>query len=336
MGETLSVRGRRRVAAIVAGVVAVAVPVIVAGQSSGAAPKAATGSTIPRTPDGHPDLQGVWFYATLTPLQRPDNLAGRTHITDAEVAEIEKRSQQRAANEPFGLFADYPKYAFDKRSSLIIDPPDGKIPARTPYGEKRQAERDAARHAAENPEDLPPYERCINGYNSGPPILPGGYNENIQLVQTRDYLMLNSEMVHTARIIPLDGRPKLPERFRQWDGDSRGKWEGDTLVVTSTNFRKEGTGTLVLDGNRARPGIGWSPDENVKLTERFTRVNNDILIYEVTVDDPTIWTKPWTMSLPMTRSEQHVYEYACHEGNYDMSHILSITRAVEKQGKPVK
>jgi hypothetical protein len=310
--------------------------VIVAGQSSGAAPKAATSSTIPRTPDGHPDLQGVWFFATLTPLQRPDNLAGRTHLTDAEVAEIEKRSQQRAANEPFGLFADYPKYAFDKRSSLIIDPPDGKIPPRTPYGEKRQAERDAARHAAENPEDLPPYERCIVGYNSGPPILPGGYNENIQLVQTRDYLMLNSEMVHTARIIPLDGRPKLPERFRQWDGDSRGKWEGDTLVVTSTNFRKEGTGTLVLDGNRARPGIGWSPDENLKLTERFTRLNNDILIYEVTVDDPTIWTKPWTESLPMTRSDQHVYEYACHEGNYDMAHILSITRAVEKQGKPVK
>jgi len=335
MGKTLSVRVGRRVAAIVAGVVAVAVPVVVAGQSSGA-PKAAASATVPRTPDGHPDLQGVWFYATLTPLQRPDNLAGRTHITDAEVAEIEKRSQQRAANEPFGLFADYPKYAFDKRSSLIIDPPDGKIPARTPYGEKRQAERDAARHAAENPEDLPPYERCINGYNSGPPILPGGYNENIQLVQTRDYLMLNSEMVHTARIIPLDGRPKLPERFRQWDGDSRGKWEGDTLVVTSTNFRKEGTGTLVLDGNRARPGIGWSPDENVKLTERFTRLNNDILLYEVTVDDPTIWTKPWTMSLPMTRSEQHLYEYACHEGNYDMSHILSITRAVEKQGKPVK
>jgi len=335
MGKTLSVRVGRRVAAIVAGVVAVAVPVVVAGQSSGA-PKAAASATVPRTPDGHLDLQGVWFYATLTPLQRPDNLAGRTHITDAEVAEIEKRSQQRAANEPFGLFADYPKYAFDKRSSLIIDPPDGKIPARTPYGEKRQAERDAARHAAENPEDLPPYERCINGYNSGPPILPGGYNENIQLVQTRDYLMLNSEMVHTARIIPLDGRPKLPERFRKWDGDSRGKWEGDTLVVTSTNFRTEGTGTLVLDGNRARPGIGWSPDENLKLTERFKRVNNDILLYEVTVDDPTIWTKPWTMSLPMTRSEQHIYEYACHEGNYDMSHILSITRAVEKQGKPVK
>src|SRR6059058_3450510 len=166
MGKTLSVLVGRRVAAIVAVVVAVAVPVAVAGQSSAASPKASISSTVPRTPDGHPDLQGVWFFATLTPLQRPDNLAGRTHITDAEVADIEKRSEQRAANEPFGLFADYPKYAFDKRSSLIVDPPDGKVPARTPFGEKRQAERDAARRAAENPEDLPPYERCIVGYNA--------------------------------------------------------------------------------------------------------------------------------------------------------------------------
>jgi hypothetical protein len=334
MGKSLSVRVRRRVAAIVAVGVAVAVPV--AGQSSAARRNASTSATAPRTADGHPDLQGVWFFATLTPLQRPDNLAGRTHLTDAEIADIEKSAAERAANEPFGLFGDRPKYGFDKRSSLIVDPPDGKVPARTPAGEKRQAERDAARRAAENPEDLPPYERCIVGFNAGPPIIPGGYNQNIQLFQTRDYLVINTEMVHTARIIPLDGRPPLPAGLRQWDGDSRGRWEGDTLVITSTNFKSTGTGTLMLDGNRARPGIGWSPDENLMLTERFKRLDNDTLIYEFTIDDPTIWTKPWTASIPMTRSEQHVYEYACHEGNYDISHILSITRALEKQGKPVK
>jgi hypothetical protein len=332
MDKTLSVRVRRRVAGIVTVVVAVAVPVAVAGQSSAAKPKASSSSTVPRTADGHPDFQGVWFFATLTPLQRPDNLAGRTHLTDQEIAEIEKRAADRAGNEPFGLFGDHPKYAFDKRSSLIVDPSDGKVPARTPAGEKRQAERDAARRAAENPEDLPPYERCIVGFNAGPPIIPGGYNQNIQLFQTREYLVINTEMVHDARIIPLDGRPKLPTHIRQWDGDSRGRWEGDTLVITSTNFNNTGTGTLMLDGNRARPGIGWSPDENLLLTERFKRLDNDTLIYEFTINDPTVWTTPWTVSLPMTRSDQHMYEYACHEGNYDFSNILSGARALEKAG----
>jgi len=176
------------------------------------------------------------------------------------------------------------------------------------------------------------YERCILGFNAGPPIIPGGYNQNIQLVQTRDYLVINTEMVHTARIVPLDGRPRLPAHLRQWSGDSRGRWEGDTLVITSTNFMSVGTGTLMLDGNRARPGIGWSPDENLTLTERFKRVDNDTLIYEFTINDPTVWTKPWTVSLPMTRSDQHIYEYACHEGNHDMGNILSGARAVEKAG----
>jgi len=176
------------------------------------------------------------------------------------------------------------------------------------------------------------YERCILGFNAGPPIIPGGYNQNIQLFQTRDYLVINTEMNHDARIVPLDGRPHLPTHLRQWDGDSRGRWEGDTLVVTTTNFMSTGTGTLMLDGNRARPGVGWSPDENLTLIERFKLADSDTLIYEFTINDPTVWTKPWTMSLPMTRSEQHLYEYACHEGNYDMMHILSGARAIEKAG----
>ena len=268
----------------------------------------------------------------MTPLQRPADLARRTHLTDEEIAAIEKRAASRNENEPFGLFGDRPKYAFDKRTSLIVDPPDGKVPARTPFGEKRQAERDAARRAAENPEDLPVYERCILGFNTGPPIIPGGYNQNIQLFQTRDYLAINNEMVHDARIVPLDGRPHLPAHLRQWKGDSRARWEGDTLVITSTNFMSIGTGTLMLDGNLARTGIGWSPDENLTLIERFTRANNDTLIYEFTITDLTVWTKPWTVSIPMTRSDQPLYEYACHEGNYDMTTILSAARALEKAG----
>jgi hypothetical protein len=328
MGKTLSVRIRRRVAAIVAGVVAVAVPV--AGQSSAARPKASISSTASRTADGHPDLQGVWNFGTLTPLERPADLAGRTHLTDEEIAAIEKRAASRP--ETFGLFADRSKYAFDKRTSLIVDPADGKVPARTPAGEKRQADRDAARRAAANPEDLPVYERCILGFNSGPPIIPGGYNQNIQLFQTRDYVVIHNEMVHNARIVPLDGRPHLPTHLRQWNGDSRGRWEGDTLVVTTTNFMSTGTGTLMLDGNRARPGVGWSPDENLTLIERFKRADSDTLIYEFTITDPTVWTKPWTVSLPMTRSDEPLYEYACHEGNYGMRNILSGARAAEKAG----
>ena len=325
MGKTLSVRVLRRIAAIVAAAVAVALPV--AGQSSATLPRASNSSTAPRNADGHPDLQGVWFFGTLTPLERPADVAGRTHLNDEEIAAIEKRAASRP--ESFGLFGDKSKYAFDKRTSLIVDPADGKVPARTPAGEKRQAERDAARRAAENPEDLPVYERCILGFNAGPPIIPGGYNQNIQLFQTGDYFVILNEMVHDSRIVPLDGRPHLPTDLRQWKGDSRGRWEGDTLVVTSTNFMSLGTGTLMLDGNLARTGIGWSPDENLTLIERFKRADSDTLIYEFTITDPTVWAKPWTASIPMARSDSRIYEYACHEGNYDMMNILSGTRAVE-------
>jgi hypothetical protein len=328
MGKTLSVRERCRVAAIVAVVVAVAVPV--AGQISAAQPKASSSSTASRTADGHPDLNGVWFFGTLTPLQRPDNLAGRTHLTDEEIAAIEERAGNR--RETFGLFPDNSKYSFDKRTSLVVDPPDGKVPPMTPAGAKRQADLDAARRAAENPEDLPVYERCILGFNAGPPIIPGGYNQYIQLFQTPDYVVIHNEMVHNDRIVPLDGRPHLPAHLRQWNGSSRARWEGDTLVVTSTNFRSEGTGTLMLDGNRARPGIGWSPDENLTLIERFKPVDGDKLIYEFTITDPTVWTKPWTAALPMTRSDQRSFEYACHEGNHDMGNILAAERNLEKAG----
>ena len=325
MRKTLSVSVCRRVVGIVAVAMAVAVPV--AGQSSAPRPKASSSSTVSRTADGHPDLQGVWLFATLTPLQRPDNVAGRTHLTDEEIATIEERAGNR--KETFGLFPDEAHYSWDKRSSLIVDPPDGKIPAMTPDGQKRQDVLSARRKAVEHPEDLPIYERCIVGFNSGPPVLPGGYNQHMQLVQTRDYLMMHVEMVHEARIIPLDGRPHLPQQLRQWNGSSRARWEGDTLVVTSTNF-KDATGTLVLDGNLARTGIGWSPDENLTLTERFTRLDNDRMYYEFTINDPTVWTKPWTARIPLTRKDTRLFEYACHEGNHDFGFILSGARNLEK------
>ena len=327
MGQDLSFRGRCRVAVIVAVGVAVAVPV--AGQNPAAGSQASSSSTASRTVDGRPDLGGVWFFGTLTPLQRPDRLGDRTHLTDEEIAAIE----DRAANRPqfFGLFAHTPRYAFDRRTSLIVDPANGKVPARTPAGEARQAERDAARRAAANPEDLPVYERCILGFNAGPPIIPAGYNQYIQLFQTRDHVAIHTEMVHDTRIVPLDGRPHLPSHVRQWNGSSRGRWEGDTFVVTTTNFRSEGTGTLMLDGNRARPGVGWSPDENLTLVERFKRVDPDTLIYEWTITDPTVWTKPWTVSIPMARSDQRLYEYACHEGNHDMGNILAGERNLEAE-----
>jgi hypothetical protein len=327
MGKTQSVRGRSRVAAIAAVVMAVAAPV--AGQSSAARPQASDGSTVSRTADGHPDLQGVWFFGTLTPLQRPDNLAGRTHLTDEEIAAIEGKAGNR--RETFGLFPDVASYSFEKRTSLVVDPPDGKVPPMTPAGQKRQDIRSAARRAAENPEDLPIYERCIVGFNAGPPIIPGGYNQHMQLFQTRDYVVLNVEMVHEARIIPLDGRPHLPAQLREWNGSSRARWEGDTLVVTSTNFKSMGTGTLMLDGNLARTGIGWSPDENLTLVERFTRLDNDRMIYEFTIDDPTVWAKPWTARIPLTRRDTRLFEYACHEGNHDFGFILSGARKIEKE-----
>jgi hypothetical protein len=156
-------------------------------------------------------------------------------------------------------------------------------------------------------------------------MIGGGYNAYVQFFQTPDYVVLLNEMVHDARIIPLDGRPSLPSHVRQWRGDSRGRWDGDTLVVDTQNFRSEGTGTVSLRG------LGWSGDENLHLVERFRRLDNDTLLYEYTVNDPTIWTRPWTVSLTMRKSNQLIYEYACHEGNYGLSGILSGARAAERE-----
>jgi hypothetical protein len=309
--------------------------VVVAGQAQPAAarkpPAAAKTWTPSRGPDGHPDLQGTWSFATLTPLERPSALAGKRVLTDEEAAEFEKQTLERsnADRRDGGTQADvsraYNDFWYDrgtkvvgtKRTSLVVDPPDGRIPPLTPEGQTRvQARADArrARGPADGPEDRPLSERCILGFNSGPPMVPGGYNQNVQLFQTPGYVVIFNEMVHSPRVVPMDGRPH--GSVRQLVGDSRGHWDGETLVVDTTNFTAE----TMFRGST----------EKLHLVERFTRVDANTLMYEFTVDDPATWTKPWTAQVPMTLSDGPIYEYACHEGNYGMEGILRGTRAEEK------
>jgi hypothetical protein len=210
-----------------------------------------------------------------------------------------------------------------RRTSLIVDPPDGKMPPLTPEAQQRFATKMAAySRAAVGPEDRGVGERCILGFNSGPPMLPSAYNNNLQIFQTDGHVALLNEMVHNTRIIAMDGRPHLPGQVRQWVGDSRGRWQGDTLVVETTNFL----------GETAFPNSG----PNLHLTERFSRADADTLLYEFTVSDPSTWTKPWTVQVPMRRSNEPLYEYACHEGNYGMMNLLSAARAVEAGEAPTK
>ncbi len=292
--------------------------------------------TRPRTT--HPDLEGIWSFATLTPLERPADLAGKTHLTDQEAAEYAKRITERrnfdrrdggadadVARAYNDLFYDFGNTATNQ-TSLIIDPPDGRMPPLTPDGQKRAQARSAIlARVPRGPEDRPLWERCILGFNSGPPMMPSGYNNNVQIVEAPGSVLILNEMVHSARVVPMDGRPH--GNVRQWLGDSRGHWEGDTLVVDTINFTNNGTGTI---------GLRVAMDENLHLMERFTRRDAKTLVYEFTVDDPTVWTKPWTASVPMTKSDEPIYEYACHEGNYGMQDMLAGARAQEKTGEQQK
>jgi hypothetical protein len=294
----------------------------------------------PRTADGQPDLQGVWDFRTITPLERPVALGTKEFFTDEEAANFEKEENRRqdrdqidpevgGLNYPAGGVVPYNEFWYDRgdkivgtrRTSLIIDPPNGRLPAMTPDGKKRadlraaeQRETQLGRPQADSWEDRPLQERCIVGLNAGPPMTPGAYNNNVQLFQTPEYVVILNEMVHDARIIPLDGRPH--GRIRQWKGDSRGRWEGNTLVVDTTNFKRETS----LPNSSA----------NTHLVERFARTDANTLLYEFTVEDPTIWTRPWTAVVPMRKSVDPIYEYACHEGNYAMTGILAGARAAEK------
>ena len=290
--------------------------------------------TVPRTPDGHPDLQGIWTNATVTPLERPADLAGKPFFTDAEAAQYAKQSVERnnvdnrqnlSAEADVGLA--YNNAWYDRgtkvikthRTSLIIDPADGKIPALTPEARDRMQTAAAERrmHPADGPEDRALTERCLIWPTVGPPMMPSFYNNNYEIVQNAGHVAIMVEMIHDVRMIPTDGSPHLPQTIRQWMGDPRGHWEGDSLVVDTTNF----TDKTNFHGS----------DQNLHLIERFTRVDADTLLYEFTVDDPTAFTKPFTAQIPMTRSEGPIFEYACHEGNYAMADMLRGARAEEKK-----
>ena len=285
-----------------------------------------------RTPDGQPDIQGVWGFATITPLERPRDLAGKEFFTDKEAADYEKRfldtnnRDRRDGPADADVGRAYNDFWWDsgshivptRRTSLIVDPPDGKLPALTQEGQKKAAARAEARrlHPYDGPEDRPLQERCLVWTTAGPPIMPSAYNNNIRIVQGAGYVAILNEMIHDARVIPLDGHPHLPQTVRLWMGDSRGHWDGNTLVVDTTNF---------TDKTNFR-----GADDKLHLIERFSRTADNRLMYQFTVDDETAFTRSWTAEIPMTRSGDPMFEYACHEGNYSLMNVLAGARAAEK------
>ena len=287
-----------------------------------------------RTPDGQPDLQGFWSNTSYVPLERPKNVT-KEFYTPEEAAEMIKKAAlaEQEQTEPgtiadihydftqFGLDRSQSALALNLRTSLIMDPREGRIPPMTAEGLARTAERAAARKQAGGPYDAaqnqPLSVRCIIMDRIGPPMLAGAYNNNYQIVQTPGYVMILVEMIHDVRIIPLDGRSQLPPGLRQWTGSYRGRWDGDTLVVESTNF------------NGKNPFQGSS--EQLKLTERFTRIDEKTIRYQFTVDDPGTWTRPWSAEVPWAKTIGPLFEHACHEGNYGLTNILAGARAEEKR-----
>ncbi len=310
----------------------------------------AAAQSVPRTPWGQPDIQGIWDFRTITHLERPTALADKEFLTTEEAANLEQETVDRnerllqrdarrtEATASVDLGEDgapgfYNNFWLDGgttstgRTSLVIDPPNGRIPPLTAEAQQAvEARRAYLRdHPADSWLDRNTSDRCIVGFNAGPPITPLGYNQNVQVFQTPDRVVLVTEMVHTPRVVPLDDRPALNSDIRQWSGDSRGHWEGGTLVVETANFKDE---RRWIPLGTAPAGTGSSA--NMTLVERFTRVDVDTLEYSFTVTDPEIWTSPWTASQPMRRTDIPMFEYACHEGNYSMEGILAGARAEEK------
>jgi len=304
------------------------------GQEPTAVPGAADYAP-PRLPSANLYLQSLWSNAVVTPLERPADLADKAFLTEEEAKEYAERRVEttnrdsRAGSAEADILLAYNDFWWDSgnsvvktlRTSLIVDPPDGKIPALTEQARARIAATPPP--SADGPETQGLSTRCIYYATAGPPMLPGQYNNHYQIVQTDDHVLIVNEMVHETRIVPLDGRPFPPEGVRQWRGASRGHWDGDTLVVETRNRRPD------------TPFRGSS--ENMRLTERFTRVADDVLLYEFTVDDPDAFTAPWTVQIPSTRvQDELMYEYACHEGNKSMFGILAGARAAEREAAAAK
>jgi len=304
------------------------------------------GQEVPRISSGKPDLQGVWDFRTITPMERPEDQA-EEFLSDEEAANLDQaaieretnlatRPARRTAIDPTGNVdrgvdgapGSYNNFWFDrgttvistKRTSLVIDPANGRIPTLTPEAKKKRDDLAEVRKNTGPHEPTPGgwvedlgsnglQVRCIVGFNSGPPMTPGGYNNNFQMFQTPDEVVIYNEMNHNPRVIPLDDRPYTG--LRQWNGESRGRWEGDTLVIETKNFLRE---TSFMRGGASK---------DLEITERFTRETTDILIYEVTVTDPTTWMTPWTYQVPMQINPDPIFEYACHEGNYSMAVLLA-------------
>ena len=279
---------------------------------------------LPQTPWGDPDLQGIWDYRTMTPLQRPRDLAGKDVFTAEEAAAYERaHAESRADYDALPtvhakFWLDYgTQLTADRRTSLIVDPADGRIPARTEDAQARARARSEQRGRTHSIQDRSITERCVIGFNAGPPMNPGAYNNNLMLLQIPGMVVLHNEMVHEVRVIPLDGRHHLPEGVRQLRGDSRGHWDGQTLVVETTNY----TDRTNYQGS----------GEEMRLIERFTRTDDTTLLYEYTVEDPQSFEQPWTVALPMSRTDGPMFEFACHEGNYGLTNILSAARAEERR-----
>ncbi len=316
-----------------------------AGQAQNTASKAkAVSSSIPKAPDGHPDLQGYWTNATITPLERSSEYGGKLTVSDAEAAVFEKKQTQDLKDEdgqsdgPLlratgssgtggynALFIDrgseFARVDGLKRTSLIIDPPDGKVPPTTPEARRRMAGLFRNFNNYDNVKVRPLSERCIIGFGStsGPPMMPDYfYNNNYQIVQTPETIMIMVEMIHDVRVIRMNGRHE-PSSIKRWLGDSIGHWEGDTLVIETTNFRED--------------NAFHGASENLRVTERLRRINAGTILYRATMDDPSTWTKPWTIEYPFLATQGPIFEYACHEGNYAMEDILGGARRMETKAQ---